>query len=83
MAARDLPRRLSAGLALIVIPFVVLIGLLAYEAVGRAPRISQSRAEVEEPRHDVAAAPLLGSEAILVVEDEGDGGKVREALDGP
>jgi PAS domain S-box-containing protein len=43
MATRGLPGRLWLGLALIVVPFLVLIGLLAYEVVGLAPSLVQSR----------------------------------------
>ena len=61
MTARDLPRRLWAGLALIVVPFVVLIGLLAYEVVGRAPRISQSREQVVHTFQVINTAAALES----------------------
>jgi CHASE3 domain sensor protein len=46
MAARELPKRLWLGLALIVVPFLILISLEAYEVVGRAPRVVQSREQL-------------------------------------
>jgi PAS domain S-box-containing protein len=46
MTRADLPKRLWLGLALIVVPFLVLIGLEASEVFGRAPRIEQSRERV-------------------------------------
>jgi PAS domain S-box-containing protein len=46
MPARALPKGLWLGLALIVVPFLLLIGLAGYEAFGHAPRLAASRAQV-------------------------------------
>jgi PAS domain S-box-containing protein len=59
MAARGLPRTLWLGLALIVVPFLVLIGLLAYQVVGLAPSLAQSRASVAHTIEVIATASGL------------------------
>ena len=59
MAAREIPTRPSLGLALIVVPFLVLVGLLAYEVVGRAPKLTQNRADVAHTFEVINTAKAL------------------------
>jgi PAS domain S-box-containing protein len=46
MTARELPRGLWLGLALIIVPFLILIGLEAHAVFGRVPRLAESREQV-------------------------------------
>lgn len=59
MPARELPRGLWLGLALIVVPFLVLIGLAGYEAFGHAPRLAASREQVVHTFEVITAARSL------------------------
>src|SRR5215472_10445210 len=59
MPARKLPKGLLLGLTLIVVSFLVVIGLEAYEVFGRAPQLVQSREQVIHTFDVITTAQLL------------------------
>jgi len=74
MEARSLPMTLWVGLALIVVPFLALIGVQAYEVVGRAPRLAQSRALAAHAVQVIATARAL--ERAITDAERGERGYV-------
>jgi PAS domain S-box-containing protein len=59
MTVRDLPERVWAGLALIVVPFALLIGLEIYQAAGRIPALQRSREQVANTFAVITSAQAL------------------------